>query len=135
MAKNKALANFCSSIKNGQKARKLEITIRNTKLNEKILKTLISEGYVRGFSKSNSNLINVLLKYSSEKPVISKIQPILSYNLNKHISFNALLKRRKELDNGHKGLETFILTTSQGILSDYECLKRKIGGQLLVKIL
>ena len=135
MAKNKALANFCSSIKNGQKARKLEITIPNTKLNERILKILVAEGYIRGFSKNHNNLINVFLKYSSERPVISKIQPVLSYNLNKYISFNGLLKRRKELDNGHKGLETFVLTTSQGILSDYECLKRKIGGQLLIKIL
>ena len=135
MAKNKTLANFCSSIKNGQKARKLEITIQNTKLNERMLNILMSEGYIRGFAKTNNNLINVSLKYSSEKPVISKIRPILNCDLNKHISLNTLLKRRKELDSGHKGLETFVLTTSQGILSDYDCLKRKIGGQLLIKIL
>ena len=47
MAKNIILSNLCSAIRNGQKARKLEINISNNNKNLGIIKVLKREGYTK----------------------------------------------------------------------------------------
>jgi small subunit ribosomal protein S8 len=127
MAKNIILSNLCSAIRNGQKARKLEINISNNNKNLGIIKVLKREGFIRGYSEENS-VILVFLKYYHDKPVISKIEPFLDNNNLKNIT-------KKKLEQQRAGLETYILSTSKGIFSNFESINLNEGGQLLIKIL
>ena len=127
MAKNIILSNLCSAIRNGQKARKLEINISNNNKNLGIIKVLKREGFIRGYSEENS-VILVFLNYYHDKPVISQIEPFLDNNNLKNIT-------KKKLEQQRAGLETYILSTSKGIFSNFESLNLNEGGQLLIKIL
>lgn len=135
MAKNYMLAQFCTSIRNGQTAQKTEAVVNNTTLNKNILKVLTKEGFIRGFHVNETDNLQVELKYFAEKPVITKIEPLLNHDRNKVVSLEMLKKRKKSLDQDYKGLETFIVTTSKGILSDYNCIQENVGGQILLKVL
>ena len=75
------------------------------------------------------------MKYLSDKPVITKIEPISAYNKNKFISANNLLQLKELTKKSNQGLGLFILSTSKGILSDYKSIEKNVGGQLILRVL
>ena len=128
---------FCDSIlriKNGYRSHRQKITIKNSKRSLELLKILRNEGFILGFSLQGQS-IEVNLKYFQDKPLVRDIKYSSPLNAKNYIS----LKRLRELCNNTlkrtNGLTLHILSTSKGLLTDYQCIKNKVGGQLLVKIL
>ena len=66
------ISDLAVRIRNGQKTRKLKILVKKSKNTINILDILKTEGFIRGYIIEDNN-INVLLKYLSDKPVITKI--------------------------------------------------------------
>ena len=92
------------------------------------------EGFIRGYHITDKN-ISVLLKYFTDKPVINIIEPILSYNKNKYTSVKSLIQLKDLKKKNNQGLGLFLLSTSKGILSDYESIEQNIGGQIILRVL
>ena len=68
------------------------------------------------------------------KGVITDVN-ITPYKLySTYISVNTLKNLTRKLKKTNKGLGLFILSTPKGILSDYQCILKNTGGQLLLKI-
>jgi small subunit ribosomal protein S8 len=128
------ISDLSTRIRNGQKMRKLTILVKKTKNTIDILNVLKDEGFIRGYTIKEKK-IEVLLKYLSDKPVISKIEPISAYNKNKFISVNNLIQIKELTKKSNQGLGLFILSTSKGILSDYQSIEENIGGQLILRVL
>ena len=128
------ISDLAVRIRNGQKTRKLKILVKKSKNTINILDILKTEGFIRGYIIEDKN-ISVLLKYLSDKPVITKIEPISAYNKNKFISANNLLQLKELTKKSNQGLGLFILSTSKGILSDYKSIEKNVGGQLILRIL
>jgi len=133
MSFNSTLYDMVTRIRNGQKAHKLKISLKFSVKCINILKVLQEEGYIRGFSKTETGL-SVLLKYTNNKPVISNIRYIPDTFSKKYLSKNDIEKISMNLKGSNKGLGLFIISTSKGILSDYKCLENNIGGCLLLQI-
>ena len=134
MALHSTLSDLCTRIRNGQKSRKLEIFVKKTQKTINILKVLKKEGFIRGYHITDKN-ISVLLKYFTDKPVINIIEPILSYNKNKYTSVKNLIQLKDLKKKNNQGLGLFLLSTSKGILSDYESIEQNIGGQIILRVL
>ena len=128
------ISDLAVRIRNGQKTRKLKILVKKSKNTINILDILKTEGFIRGYIIEDNN-ISVLLKYLSDKPVITKIEPISAYNKNKFISANNLLQLKELTKKSNQGLGLFILSTSKGILSDYKSIEKNVGGQLILRVL
>ena len=128
------ISDLAVRIRNGQKTRKLKILVKKSKNTINILDILKTEGFIRGYIIEDKN-ISVLLKYLSDKPVITKIEPISVYNKNKFISANNLLQLKELTKKSNQGLGLFILSTSKGILSDYKSIEKNVGGQLILRVL
>ncbi len=128
------ISDLAVRIRNGQKTRKLKILVKKSKNTINILDILRTEGFIRGYIIEDKN-ISVLLKYLSDKPVITKIEPISAYNKNKFISANNLLQLKELTKKSNQGLGLFILSTSKGILSDYKSIEKNVGGQLILRVL
>ena len=128
------ISDLAVRIRNGQKTRKLKILVKKSKNTINILDILKTEGFIRGYIIEDKN-ISVLLKYLSDKPVITKIEPISAYNENKFISANNLLQLKELTKKSNQGLGLFILSTSKGILSDYKSIEKNVGGQLILRVL
>jgi len=134
MALHSTLSDLCTRIRNGQKSRKLEIFVKKTQKTINILKVLKKEGFIRGYHINDKNIL-ILLKYFTDKPVINIIEPILSYNKNKYISVKSLIQLKELKKKNNQGLGLFLLSTSKGVLSDYESIEQNIGGQIILRVL
>ena len=120
-------------IKNGQKSKRNKVNLLKSKLSINLLKVLRNEGYLRGF-RINAKTIEVTLKYYKDKPAIQNIKYCSKLKDKTNLSHEQLNYIQKgKLTNS--GLSTMILSTPFGILTDSECLKRRIGGKLILTIL
>ncbi len=134
MTINNSINDSIIRIKNGCKARKQDILLTKSTLCIEILKILRNEGYIRGF-RIEKNTIFVMLKYFQDKSVIKDIISYSPLNTNSTVSF---IQLKQLCDNNKKrtnGLTLNILSTSSGVLSDYNCLTNKLGGKLLLMII
>ena len=104
-----------------------------SKLSINILKVLRNEGYLRGF-KIQDRTIEVSLKYYKDKPAIQNIKYHSRLSNKTNISYKKLtyIYEDKTINSG---LSTMILSTPFGILTNFECLDRKIGGKLILTVL
>merc|ERR1712196_555654 len=116
-------------IKNAQKSRKLSVVVKFSSFLVLILKSLRSEGYIRGFV-INFKEINVFLKYINGKPAFSKI------TLVSKPGRRLFLKKKSLTTLGNKDATgSLLLTTSQGVLTKKEVLTKDLGGEGLFFII
>jgi small subunit ribosomal protein S8 len=118
--------NMSSTIKNGLFARKKSILHPSKSVCVNILKVLYKEGFINGFRRlpKNPEKIEIFFKYMNGKPVITKISAISTPGRRIYLSVSSLWKLKTSLT-------TYILSTPRGILSDKECRKYNLGGELL----
>jgi len=115
-----------STIKTSIIRKKTTITIKKTKLILNILKTLYKKGFIRNYYTQNNKII-ILLKYKKNLPVIQDIKQISNVNQIKYI-------KQKNINTLFKNTAEFLISTTEGILTKNECLEKKIGGKILIKI-
>ncbi len=118
-------------IKNALMVKHKSVTIPASKIKLEIARILKQEGYIEDF------------KYIEEKPQ-AKIEIILKYDENKQPVIagvrrvskpgRRIYKGYKDLSKVMNGLGIAIISTSQGIMTDYEARKRKIGGEVICEI-
>lgn len=92
-----------------------------------ILKILKKEGYIDSIfllSNNNLNFIIVKLKYCFNKPVITIFKKFSKYNIK-------IYKGYRYLPKVVNGLGITIVSTNKGLLTDRECKKLGIGGELI----
>lgn len=128
---NHPVSELICCIKNGQMAHKSKVEFDSSKLKKEILKLLKQEGYIKDFKVVKGDRgfdkLSVELAYHNNVPVINKIQVISKPG--KRVYSNV-----DDIPKVYNGLGMIILSTSKGILFDYEARKLNIGGELLLKI-
>ncbi|CEI85286.1 30S ribosomal protein S8 [Ehrlichia minasensis] len=128
MSLSDPIANFLTSIRNGQLSMNKVIVVSYSCVIHAILQILLSEGYIDGFteqSKSSSiKFFEVKLKYYNGAPVISQIARISKPGKRCYCS-------AKNMPKFYNGLGLYIISTSKGIMSDYNARKAGVGGEIL----
>lgn len=125
------LGDMLTRIRNGQQARKSDITVPTSKLRENVLDVLKREGFIRGYSRVNVRKgideIKVELKYYEGRPVISEIARVSTPG-------RRVYSRVKDLQKFYNGLGISVLSTPQGVMSDHEARAANVGGEVLCKV-
>lgn len=130
------LSNLLTCIRNGQRAHKLSIKYKTSKLSNSVLDVLFREGYILGYKFINEDLnksignqkeIIIYLKYYNFEPVIHEIKRVSTPGCRIYTSI-------KNLPKSWNGLGIYILSTSKGILSDKEARNINIGGEIICKV-
>ncbi len=130
MAMNDLLSDMIARIKNGQNARLSHIMANYSKLLVGVLEVLQREGYIMGFEvqeANNKKNIEIQLKYYEGTPVIRRIKRTSTPGRRVY----AAIKNLSPINNG---LGISILSTSSGIMSDYEARQKNIGGEVLCSV-
>ena len=139
--KTSHLADLLSQIQNGQIRQKKRIRIENqSRLCQKVLDCLVQEGWIsRWFFEDDKIQIN--LKYYIGKPILREIGLISKPSRKVYIKYHDLIqhplygslskKQPNDIIKPHHPLETWVLTTSKGVISGREAIIHKIGGELL----
>ncbi len=120
------IADALIRIKNGYQVGRQSVSIRYSKLIFKLMKLLQSEGYV-GEAEQKGQEVEVLLKYNARKPAISGIKRVSKPS-------QRIYKGVAQLPFVLNGLGIAIVSTPQGLMTDKEARKSKVGGEILALI-
>ncbi len=129
------LSDMLTRIRNGQRAGLDAVYLHPymPKMCKAVLKLLVEEGYIRGFSeydatKITQNKIKVFLKYKNNgAPVIEGLFRVSTPGRRIYISTKTLWKPKTNI-----GL--FIFSTPQGIMTDRDARLLNLGGEVLCGI-
>jgi small subunit ribosomal protein S8 len=122
------IADMLTRIRNGVRARKERVEIPGSRLKTQIAELLKKEGFIRDYTVKSDGARTTLvvqLKYTPDgEPVIRHIERVSKPG-------RRIYAPVEELRPVKRGLGTAIVSTSQGLLPDRECRKRRIGGEVI----
>jgi small subunit ribosomal protein S8 len=122
------IADMLTRIRNGVRARKERVEIPGSRLKTQIAELLKKEGFIRDYTVKSDGARTTLvvqLKYTPDgEPVIRHIERVSKPGRRIYAPVEELLPIKR-------GLGTAIVSTSQGLLPDRECRKRRIGGEVI----
>ena len=124
------IADMLTRIRNGNVAFHDEIRMPSSKLKEALAAILQREGYIEGFDIADtpgkpSQTLTVRMKYSPERArVISGIRRVSKPGLR-------VYSQSTKVPRVFGGLGVAVLSTSQGLMTDREARKRRVGGEIL----
>ena len=124
------IADMLTRIKNANAMRHETVTVQSSQLKSAILEVLKNEGFIAGYtvSKDVKSVTTITLKYTeNNQRVIKGLKRIAKPSL--HVYSTA-----EDLPKVLNGLGVAIISTSQGIMSDKEARKQKIGGEVLAYV-
>ncbi len=121
------ISDMLTRIRNGQKARKLNVAMPASKAKVAVAEVLKDEGYVTDFAlegEGAAQTLTVELKYYQGAPVIDKIQRVSKPGLR-------IYRGKEELPKVLGGLGVAIVSTSAGVMSDRKAREQGIGGEVI----
>lgn len=131
MSMNSLLADTLARLRNAQLARKAFTIVQSSKLIKNVLNVLQKEGYIAAFQeveeRKGVNVIKVDLKYHEGEPVIKELKMISKPG-------RKVCTPIADLQKAMGGLGIYVLSTSHGVLSDFEARNQNVGGKVLFKI-
>ena len=116
-------------IKNSQVRNHRKVSLPSSKFKAKIAEVLKSEGYIIDYKITDEKKpsIEINLKYNSGNPVINTIERISKPGRRIFSSASSLPK----INNG---LGIAIVSTPQGVMTDVDARKKKLGGEIICKV-
>ena len=131
MAINDPLGDMLTRIRNAQMRNKSKVTSPASQLRVRVLDVLQSEGYIRGYIKTDFEggkaEIEIELKYFDGEPVIRKIQRVSTPGRRVYSS-------AKNLPTIANGLGVSIVSTPKGVMADHQARQENVGGEVLCQI-
>ncbi len=127
MSMTDPIADLLTRIRNGQTARKPEVSMASSKLKTAIARVLKEEGYVtdvRLESEGQKTTLTIGLKYYDGRPVIDRLERVSRPGLR-------IYRGKDELPKVLGGMGTVIVSTPQGVMTDKQARSIGQGGEVL----
>jgi len=121
------ISDMLTRIRNGQKARKVSVSMPASTVKIAVANVLKDEGYITDFEESGEGAeksLSVELKYFEGTPVIEKVQRVSKPGLR-------VYRGKDDLPKVLGGLGIAIVSTSAGVMSDRQARKQGIGGEVI----
>jgi small subunit ribosomal protein S8 len=121
------ISDMLTRIRNGQKARKVSVSMPASTVKSAIAGVLKEEGYITGFETSGEGAEKTLiveLKYFEGTPVIENVKRVSKPGLR-------IYRGKDDLPTVMGGLGIVIVSTSAGVMSDRQARQQGIGGEVL----
>lgn len=130
MSMNYRLADMFAQIRNGQQAQLASVSVQASKLLGNVLEVLKTEGFINDYKKVEENkkaAYKIDLKYHEGENVIKEVVCISKPGRRVYCEI-------KKLPKYYNGLGIAILSTSQGVMSDFEARQKNVGGEVLCSV-
>ena len=124
------IADMLTRLRNANTAMHDDVTMPSSKLKEALASVLAKEGYITDFNVGPApagpgNRLTITLKYSPERErTISGIRRISKPGLR-------VYRKAEEIPRVLGGLGVAVVSTNEGLLTDREARKRRVGGEVL----
>ena len=130
MSLSDPIGDMIARIKNAQDRNHKKVELPSSNFKAKIADILKTEGFIKDFkvtSEKNKSLLSLELKYYSGNPVISTFERVSKPGRRIFSSADGLPK----INNG---LGIAIVSTPQGVMTDIDARKKRIGGEIICKV-
>jgi small subunit ribosomal protein S8 len=131
MSLSDPIADMLTRIRNAGRAGKKDVQIRASKACEGVAAVLKSEGYISDYDRiddGKQGLIRIVLKYSEEGDfAISEVQRVSKPGRRVYSAV-------EDLPDVLGGMGIAIVSTSKGIMSDRNCRRENVGGELICMV-
>jgi len=131
MAMTDPIGDMITSIRNAQQRAKSKVSTPGSKLRERVLEVLKTEGYIRGYAtlahSDGRSEIEIKLKYFDGAPVIREIARVSKPGRRVYASVRALPR----INNG---LGVAIVSTPKGVMADHAARDANVGGEILCTV-
>jgi len=130
MSMNDPLGDLLARIRNAQLRNKSKVSSPNSKLRERVLDVLKSEGYIRGYAvveREGRSEIEIELKYFDGEPVIREIARVSKPGRRVYSSV-------RNLPRINNGLGVAIVSTPKGVMADHDARDANVGGEILCTV-
>jgi len=125
------LGDMLTRIRNAQMRAKSKVATPASRMRERVLEVLRSEGYIRGYAliehEGGKSEFEIELKYFDGLPVIRDIERISRPGRRVYASVRTLPRVAN-------GLGVSILSTPKGVMADHEAREKNVGGEVLCRI-
>ncbi len=125
------IADYLTRIRNAYRARHKFVDVAASRVKAELSKILLDGGYIKGvkyIDDDKQGILRIYIKY--DKNMVSAINGL------KRVSKPSLrvYVPAKRIPRVLGGYGMSIISTSQGVLPDWECRKRSIGGELMCEV-
>lgn len=131
MSMTDPIADLLTRLRNGQQRHISVVSVRSSKLGERILSVLLEEGFIRAFKEKELRPgvkeIDVELKYFEGAGVIREIKRISKPGRRVYADV-------ENISGPYSGLGISILSTSKGVVSDHVARQMNVGGEVLCQV-
>jgi len=131
MSMTDPIADMLTRVRNAASRRQRTVTMPSSSLKLSIAEVLKREGYIEAFSileKKIQNHLQLKLKYGPEgEQVIRTIARVSTPG-------RRIYREAGRLPRVLNGLGIAIVSTNKGVLSDRECRRQKVGGEVLCTV-
>ena len=124
------ISDLLTRIRNGQQVKKSNVNCPSSKMKLAILKVLKEEGFIRDYSEIEDikgKVIEISLKYFHGEPVIKEIVRISKPGLRIYSSV-------KNMPVYKNNMGISIVSTSKGVMSNFQAKEINIGGEVLCRV-
>ena len=124
------IADMLTRVRNANTAMHDDVRMPSSKQKIALAQILQKEGYIEGYEVAPSpngvgDVLTIKMKYSAERDrTISGLRRISTPGLR-------VYRKASDVPRVLGGLGVAVLSTSQGLMTDREARKRKVGGEVL----
>ncbi|MDX1563035.1 MAG: 30S ribosomal protein S8 [Gammaproteobacteria bacterium] len=127
MSMTDPISDMLTRIRNGQKAKKVVVSMPASRVKLAVAEVLVAEGYVTDVGvegEGAGRTMTVTLKYHEGKPVIERIERASRPGLRYYAGAS-------DLPTVQGGLGVAIVSTSKGVMTDRQARAEGHGGEVL----
>lgn len=123
---NYHIADFLIRLKNASMANIKELTMPTTNLIEAVAKTLKDEKFLEDIKVADKK-ITVKLAIYMKRPVLSDVTIISKPGLRIYMNTDEIAAIKKP--------DIYIVSTSKGVMSGKQAVKKRLGGEIIAKVI
>ncbi|NLB35307.1 MAG: 30S ribosomal protein S8 [Elusimicrobia bacterium] len=115
-------------INNALTRKKDSVELPSSKMKLEIARVLREEGYIANYQHTDDakqGMLKIFLKYTPEGSVIRNMKRISRPGRRKYVNAD-------NIPRVIEGLGRAIISTSRGIMTDKECRKNRLGGEVIL---
>lgn len=126
MKVNYPVGDFLIQIKNANLVGKREVSVGKTKLIKDLAKAMKRENFLEEVKEKDGE-IRVRIAYRKKRPLLLGIKLVSKPGLRIYMGVDEIAD--------FKGPSVFFVSTSKGVLSSKEAIKKRVGGEVIAEVL
>lgn len=121
------ISDMLTSIRNAYMVNKSHLSVSASTLKADIVSILKKEGFIQDYkvvANNSHKIIEIDLRYYRKEPMVRGLERVSKPGLRIYVPASKIPRVKR-------GSGIAILSTSEGVMTDKECRKKKIGGEVI----